>query len=186
MKASTKRLLVILGNFGLIFGSFFIYFSLIVPTYQEIQQIRGELESRRILHAEQQEAERVIEELEGEFVQLAIFREALSNNLPINEDIPSVLNQFQGIARLSRISLRSLSFQYLPLPQTEDLLVRPIGVIRVNVSLTGDYSGLKSFVSLLETNIRIMDLTSLRVDGGAGANPNNLIHNLIVDVYYQS
>jgi len=176
-----------MGNFGLIFGSFFVYFSLIVPTFQEIQELRIAVSSRQSIHAEQQDAEIAINNLQGEYTDKVDEREGFSKNLPVeDENIPSLLNQFQGIARLSGISLRSLSFQYLPLPQTEDLLLRPIGTIRVNVSLTGDYASLKSFVSHLETNIRLMDLSSLRVDGGAGANPNNLVHNLIVDVYYQS
>jgi|SRR3989344_872691 len=186
MKSSTRRLLVILASFGLIFGSFFVYFSLIVPTYQEIQKLRAELYSKQALYGDQQRAEEAVGKLVGQFQGLATFQELVSISLPRQADIPSILNQLQGIARLSQISLQSLSFQYLPLPQPKDALIQPIGVIRVNINLFGSYTSLKSYISALETNVRVIDLSSLKIDGGARANQANLIHNIIVDVYYQS
>ena len=176
---------MILGSFALIFGSFFVYFSLIVPTYQEIQQLRGELYARQSQYADQQRAEEAINKQVGVFRGLADIQEGISNSLPIEADIPSILNQIQGIARLSRISLQSLSFQYLSLPQPTDPLIQPVGVVRVDINIFGNYASLKSFISALETNVRIIDLNSLRVDGGAGSS-QNLTHNIVVDIYYQS
>lgn len=186
MKSSTKRLLVILGSFALMVASIYVYFSMILPAYDRIQQLRGERLSKQTLLNTQRSAEQAVNELITQFENLRTFQEIVSLSLPRDADIPVILNQIQGTARLSRVNLQSLSFQYLPLEETRNQLVQPIGVVRVSMVLLGNYEGIKEYISSLETNIRIMDLNSLKIDGGAKLTSDILTYNLVVDVYYQS
>lgn len=186
MKHSTKRLFVILGSFLLLVASVYVYFSLVVPSYNDVQQLRGERQAKQDLLNDQVAAETAVSELIDRFENLRIFQEVVSRSLPRNEDIPVILNQIQGMARLSDVNLQSSSFQYLALEDTGGRLVRPVGIVRMSISLVGSYEGIKDYISALETNVRVMDLNSLRIDGGARLNSNVLTYDLTVDVYYQS
>lgn len=188
MRSSTKRILVILGSFGLMMGSLYVYLSMIIPAYAEIQELRAERQTRLEILAKQTEAQNAINTLIGQYQSIAGTdqQRVIAAMLPTGIDIPSVVNQIQGMARTNALSIQSISFQYLPIKQGENDLVKSVGVIRVSQSLAGSYAAFKNYVQALETNVRLMDLNSLRIDAGARAIVRDVFsYNLVADVYYQ-
>ena len=82
--------------------------------------------------------------------------------------------------------IESFSFQYPPVRPSRASLAEPIGSLRVLVRMKGTYEQLKEYVSDLETNIRLIDVQTLRIEGGGIAGQESLIYNLVLDVYYQT
>jgi len=185
MKPSTYRLLSILGSVFLLIGAVVIYSNLVNPAYGEIQGLRDKREANAKLLQEQKEAIDAVNRLLNEYQSLAQIQENISMVLPNEENIPSIINQFQGLAKINSMDIESLSLQYPPLKSSTDSLIEPLGTVRATIRLNGDYRDLRPFLEDLETNIRLIDVYSLNVEGGGIPGRNKLIYNLVLDTYYQ-
>jgi len=89
------------------------------------------------------------------------------------------------LAKINSMDIESLSLQYPPLKSSTDSLIEPMGTVRATIRLNGDYRDLRPFLEDLETNIRLIDVYSLNVEGGGIPGRNKLIYNLVLDTYYQ-
>lgn len=185
MKPSTYRLLSILGSVFLLIGAVVIYSNFIRPAYDEIQNLRDKKKTSINFLQEQKEAIDAVNRLLNEYQSLAQIQENISMVLPNEENIPSIINQFQGLAKINNIDIESLSLQYPPLKSSTDLLIKPLGTVRATMRLNGDYRSLRPFLENLETNIRLTDVYSLNIEGGGIPGKNKLIYNLVLDTYYQ-
>lgn len=185
IKASTQRLIIIFGSFFLMIGCLYVFFSLIYPTYQDIQVLRAERDSKALLLSTQNEAAEKIGALLNQYSSLTTIQDALSLMMPIGTATSSLVNDIQGLAQSNSLALTGINFQYLPIRPSVQTVVRGVGTIRMGVTMTGTYVNLKNFISQLETNSRILDVSSLRADGGAVSNRDVLTYNLVVDAYYQ-
>ncbi|MEK7139551.1 MAG: type 4a pilus biogenesis protein PilO [Patescibacteria group bacterium] len=99
-------------------------------------------------------------------------RELMGAILPTTMDIPNLLAQVDGLARQSGLVLQSFSVAP-PDPKTKD----QSGIRVVAVSLTfgpGGYPQLKGLLDNIETNIRLLDLTSFTFDSVAQTLTMNL------------
>lgn len=186
MKPSTYRLLSILGSVFLLIAAVIVYSNLVRPAYDEIQKLRDKREANIKLLQEQQGAIEAVSRLLNEYQSLTEIQENISMALPNEEEVPSIINQLQGLAKISSLGVESLSLQYPPLkPSSADSLIKPLGTVRATVRLNGDYKNLRPFLEDLETNIRLMDIYSLSVEGGGIRGKTNLIYNIVLDTYYQ-
>lgn len=185
IKPSTERLIIIIGSFFLLVGTVYAFTSFVYPTFLEIQNLRAERQARIDLKTTQDDAEKAIGELTRQYAGLATTQEAFSLMLPIGPETPTLLNQLQGIAKNNSIRVNSMAFQYQPIKPAKNTLVQGIGVIRVTMSMNGRYESLKGFIAQMETNLRIIDLNSLRIDGGAVPRRETFDFNITADAYYQ-
>ena len=186
LKASTQRLIIILGSFGLMIGTVYMALSLIYPAFLDIQSLRAERQAKIDLKKSQDDAALKIGGLSKQYESLATTQDAFSLMLPITARGPALMNQLQGIARNNFMTLTALSFQYLPIKQVEKTIIQGVGTLRFNMTLSGTYDEMKAFVAQLETNVRVIDLNSLQVEGGAVPRKDTLEYNLIGDAYYQT
>lgn len=185
MKPSTYRLLSILGSSFLLIAAVIVYSNLVYPAYNEIQKLRDQRKADLNLLQEQGEAINAVNRLLSEYQSLAQIQENISMVLPNKEGVPSVINQLQGLARINNLNIDSLSLQYPPLKASADSLIKPLGTLRVTVRLNGDYKNLRPFLEDIETNIRLMDVYSLGIEGGGVPGKIKLTYNLVLDTYYQ-
>ncbi len=185
MKSSTYRLLSILGSSLLLIAAVIVYSNLVHPAYNEVQRLRDQRAANLNLLQEQSEAINVVQRLLSEYQSLAQIQENISTILPNKEEVPSVINQLQGLATVNNLNIESLSLQYPPLTTSADPLIKSLGTLRVTIRLNGDYKNLSPFLGDLETNIRLMDVYSLGIEGGGVPGKNKLIYNLVLDTYYQ-
>ncbi len=185
MKTSTKRILSI-ALAGLFFvGILVVYTSLIRPELTKIGGKRALLVSKETLFSNEQNAVTQVETLLGQFQNLAELQDTVSLALPLSANVTGALNQIQSIAKLSGVSVASFSVKPLAFAASKEPLVKRMGSFELNLSVAGSYDNLKTFVKSLETNVRIMNVTNMRLaplSTGAG---DNLNLTLTVDVYYQ-
>lgn len=187
MKSSTKRFYSLLAGVGLLFGALFVFSSLIQPQYNEIQRIRGEREAKAKLLGGYKATADALNQLLQKYQNVSELQATLSLSLPIGEKIPDIFNQVQGIAGLSDMKIDSISFQYLTVDYGDkSTILRPLGSLRVGMKLSGPYDSLKKFLGAVETNIRILDVNTLTVDGGALSKNPVLNYTVSLDTRYQS
>ncbi len=185
MKPAAQRLIGILSSLMLIIGSLFAYSSLLIPKYNDIQNLRGERSALTGLLDEEQQAVDAVQTLIRQYSSVADLREGLSVTLPGKEEVASMINQFQGIASSNGILMESLSIRPLAIePTGPEKIVRPVGALRVSMNLIGDYESLKKYLKAIETNVRIMDVQSIQVEN-AGFTAGPYEYQIEVDTYYQ-
>lgn len=184
MSQSTKRSYGVMASLLLIVGVGVIFFSLIVPKSSDIQALRGERLALKEAVQEEREAVEAVQALLNEYVSISDLQNNLSLSLPIEEEVPNIVNQLQGIAKLSGVVIESVSLQRLPIkPSRSGNLVTPVGTMEITMSLKSPYESLKLYLEGIETNIRIMDVVSINIEGGATS--EILSYTLVVKTYYQ-
>ncbi|MEX2054027.1 MAG: type 4a pilus biogenesis protein PilO [Candidatus Colwellbacteria bacterium] len=185
MKPAAQRLLGILTGMILIIASLAVYSALLVPKYKEVQNLRGERSALTGLLAQEQESVDAVQRLIRQYSSIADLRDSLAITLPNEEKTASIVNQFQGIASSNGILMDSLSIRPLAIaPRVNDFVVEPVGTLRVSMQLIGDYQALKAYLAALETNVRIMDVKSIRIENaGRSSGPYN--YQVEVDTYHQ-
>lgn len=178
MKSSAKRALSLLVSIVFFVVALVIYALLISPAYEEIVRLRGVLFGKRELIQEQRGAIDKVNSLIQKYQGTSNLQEVVNLSLPNNEELSSVFGQLYAIARFSGVSIEVFGVQPLALkPTKSSSLIKSLGTLRINLRLLGSYDSLKGFVRGLETNIRVMDLISIKKEGDT--------HNLVVDAYYQ-
>ena len=186
MRASTKRFYSILASIGLIVGSMYIYGSHIRPIYAEIQRLRGERLTEFSVLNDSRVTIEIVTELLRRHQGIAEIEDRLSLSLPFSEEITSLLNQIQGLAGMNNVQVNSMSFQHLPIAYGDSQsILKPVGSLRIIAQINGNYESIKAFLEGIETNVRVIDVRSLRISGGGAAANPTLSSQLIVDAYYQ-
>ena len=186
MKPSTYRLISILGSIGLLIGAVVVYSNFVMPTYSDIQVLKDKQLANENLLNDQKDAINAVNKLSAQYQSLTNIQNSVAMVLPSREEVPSVVQQIQGIAGVSGMTITGLSLQYPPIKAVpKDSLVKPVNIERITVKFTGDYRNLKSYLEGLETNIRLMDVNSISIDGGGIPGKTALNYILIIDSYYQ-
>jgi Tfp pilus assembly protein PilO len=186
MRPSTYRLLSILGSLAFLIGAIIVYTNLVQPAYSDVQTLRGKKAALQDTIAQDKQAVATVNNLVGQYQNLSQLRDSISNILPTEERVPEAVYQLQGIASARQMEIQSLSFQYLPMQATQaGSLVKPLGTLSVNIRIAGTYQNFKLFLSDLETNIRLMDVSSVKIEGGSVPGVDKLTYTVAIDTYYQ-
>jgi Tfp pilus assembly protein PilO len=184
MSGAAKRFYGVFGSVILIVAAGVVFFSFVVPKSREIQELRSERHALVEFVNEKNDAVGQVSELLNKYKSISALQETLSASLPTEEDVPGIVNQLQGLANLSGVVIDSLSLQFLSIrAQDNTATIEPVGTLRATVGIKGDYNSIKEYISLLETNIRIIDLNSMQISGGTEGNV--LSYEIVVDTYYQ-
>jgi len=184
MNPALKRLIGVTVSLTFFLGSIVIFTALIVPASNEIQDLRGEREALTSILEEENLRIEAVRKLFQQFGSLTTLHETLERALPTEEEIPNVINQLQGMANVSGVTIDSLdiTFPAIKAANSNDV-VRPLGEVQITFSLKGDYESVKSYLNGIETNVRIMDVQRLGIQGGV--ENNTLDYNIVVNAYYQ-
>ncbi len=184
MKPATKRLGSILISFAFLVGAIVLFNSLVLPEYGAIQELRGERNALDAVVEEEEQLVKTASRLLNEYQNASDIRRNLSLILPTEETDSGVINQVQGIARLTGVVIEGVNIEAAPLefPGTGSV-VEPVSTLKVAVRLRGSYEGLKSYIQSVETNARIIDVDSFVVGGGGTRDP--LRATLVIRTYYQ-
>lgn len=193
MRPSSKRLTSI-GLALIIFIVAFVFYSaLIKKEFTSIQQLRGEVGAKTQLLVEQQNAVSQIRSLLQQYEGVAQLQQTISLSLPQEEDLASVVAQFNAIANNGGVSIESINVSVAPIQATAtSSLVYGYGVSKFNLRVIGSYEAFKSFIQSLETNVRLMDVKSIKLGSmstaGTGQKTQQNIFNydLSVETYYQT
>jgi len=187
MESSKKRLGTVIGGMLILLLSGMMYFLLVKPAYKEVQALRSEKESRHETLVNEQETLQEIKRINEKYSALPRVKETFAAMVPNGEDTPSLINQIQSMAKVYSTKIDSITLQYgVSQPEKKNVepsALKPVAALRVGLAVKGSYEGIKSFISALETNIRIMDLVSFRVNETSSGGSTQ--YNLTFDTYYQ-
>ncbi|MBM3256972.1 MAG: hypothetical protein FJY98_01430 [Candidatus Liptonbacteria bacterium] len=171
MKQSTKRLLSIVFSLLLIAGAFLLFFNFTQPAYGEVQKLKAEVKVREAFVSNQQQTVKKVQQLISSYNNQAELRDLLSLTLPLKSDMTGGFAQLAGLVQGETLGGQSYqitagekaaSSREAEVPIASNLL-RPLGTVKYQVSFSGSYDNLKSFLEKLESNVRIFDVTSLSV-----------------------
>ena len=187
MRASTKRFLTLLASLALLLATIGVYALLLRPAYAQINQLRGDLASKRDAVETQTKIVAQVKELLDRYQSVAGVQQGIAPALPDTVSYPTLIEQVTGLAQFSQLSVEGVSLALLPFKQVSEAGtgagVLVIGVVELTVNLAGSYEALKLFLQTIETNIRVMDIVRLAVTGpGKGG----FAYTLTLDAYYQS
>ena len=189
----------------LLVASLMTYFQFITPAYDETQQIKSKQLGRSFFLKEEQSTIEKVQGLISSYQTQGQIQNAVSLSLPTNPDIGGALAQIYGISKNSGLVFQSASISSLSIQSVDSgaplrdgtgesvavapsfSLQKPIGSVSFNVRLNGSYEGLKDFLDLLQTNIRIFDVKTLSISpaGASGASIGIFNYDLSVVAYYQ-
>lgn len=191
MRASTKRVTSLLIAFLLIIMTIALYSLFLGPALNEVSDLRGRIAAQSSLLSTQKDAVQKFQQLKTLYSdQYKNLDNNLANTLPTKEEVPAVVNQIQALSRVSNLALQTLTFKYASLKPTgkASALVKPIGTLIVTLQTAGSYEGLKSFLKGIETNIRVMDVVSIKsnpIRKEENVVQNLFLHTIEVETYYQ-
>jgi len=132
--------------------------------------------------------------------QQNILKEANTDKIkeifPKDPGVPDLLVQVQNIAYKSGASLRNISFNVNDDSANKSLLTAKTSTLRgeavnglptvdISASVIGIYSSIKSFLSLIENNVRIMDISSINLSVPQSDNAIEISADLSISAYFK-
>ena len=175
----------------LLVGALAVYAFFVRPAYDGVTALRGTLIAKQKLFGDKQAAVKKVQSLIMQYQGAGNLQDAISLSLPQNEEVSSVFNQLQAIAASNGMAVEVFNVQPLAMRSDDSgdgkqlSLVRPLGTLRLSLRLTGSYGAFKDFIRGLETNIRAMDLVSMKVEPIGVRGGDNFSYTLVADTYYQ-
>jgi len=195
LRASTKRtgsLFVSVLFFVFAFASYSLF---VQPELAIIAELRGTLQSKMELLEQQRTVNEQVKNLLSRFKSVSNLESIVSMAIPVNEDFGALLHQLNTLAGSSGLTVAGIDFRSLSLPrsrrrtesQSAAIPETPTrGRVAMEVSLQGSYAALKSFLKLIETNVRILDVKNLSLAAVDQANIRDLFtYRVLIEGYFQ-
>jgi len=184
MNPTKSRSLVVVSILLLLIGVGIVFFGFIIPKVKEAQKLRGERHALGVVVKEEAETIKAVQVLLDKYINIPQLQDSLSLSLPTEERVPSIVNQIQGIAGLSGVVIESINLRTLPIEPTRGKsLIKAVGTIEITVKAQSSYESLKQYIEGIETNMRIMDIRSIRASDEDGGGV--LSYTMVVNTYYQ-
>lgn len=166
-------------------------FDFVEPEYANFQTLKGQLAGdQSFLQSETQavaQAQTLITQYQGQ-TQSA---QTVALAVPTGENLADALAQVYGIAANSGIVVQGVSISAPTLDSqtaSSSALVQPLGTLTFQLSAVGSYEALQSFLTGLQTNVRIFDVKALSISpvvNIAGKSQDVFNYSMTVATYYQ-
>lgn len=194
MKHSTARLISFTVAAIFLIATLVVFLRLVRPAYGEAQELKAQKLSRENFYKNQQTTLAEVKKIVAEYKGGGTPQAAVSLAFPQYKDEANVLNQIETMASRNNLAVQNITISTPGSRQTSaakrpgatSTLVKPIGVISVQLRIAGTYASMKSFISAIETNIRIMDITALSVTPVGRSNQDFYTFDINFDSYYQN
>ncbi len=196
MKPSTKRALSILFSVFFLIATIVVYSSLIEPEMGNSSELQSEVASKTNAYQNQKAAVSQVSKLISQFQNAAQLQQTLSLAMPIGPSVTDALNQWYTISQNSQASVQSLNIKLgKTLTSSNQPLAKGMGTITVDLGIVGTYDAVKQFLTSVESNARLINVTSFDfkplVSGGQGSTTqspsSNQLYSLqmTVNTFYQ-
>ena len=192
MKSSTRRLLSFVIACLFLFVALIVFLNFLRPAYHEAQVLKGQRVSLQNFISNQEatiaQVERVIKEYEGSQNP----KEVVTMALPRAKNEAELLNQLSVLADKNALAIQNVNVNppgsraASRTGVSSSTLVKPLNVISVQMRVAGSYLAFKSFLSAIETNLRIMDVGGIAVQPVGRSNQDFYNFDITVQSYYQN
>ncbi len=164
MKTSSKRILSILFSALFLMATLIVYGNLIQPAIEASSEKQSVVASKQNLFDDQKTVVSQVSKLIGELQNAAQLQQTLSFVIPVGEGVTNILNQWEGIAGTSQVTIQSLHIKPpAALLGTKQAFLKRPGNFEIEASVSGTYEGLKQFLRALESSTRITNISSFDV-----------------------
>jgi|GEM_PF-6102289 len=166
MKASTKRLLSIFLALALIGAAAFIVLNQSLGKWKKLQGIRQEVAEKTAVRNQLVQIAAKAQELLARFEDVDRQAEPISRAVPAGPKLPEALAILGALASQNNLSLGQVSF--------DDILIRPDTAsaatpravpVKVLMTLTGRYTDFKNWLKAIESELRLMDVEEIGIQG---------------------
>jgi len=157
---------------GVLVISILLAFTVLWPQYQAIQQSRSDFKASQQELQEQRDFIRSIDRKITELQTQQVHEQELDVILPADESFEDALRIFHQTADRTGITINSLNNRSSA-AQSDIRTARARGgttsipnnitPLAASMNLTGSYQQFRQFIEILEQSIRLMDVTSLRL-----------------------
>lgn len=168
--------------------AFFAFFA-IRPTLVTIASLVKEIEDKQMINQKLQEKINALTLAQAEHATATSELPLVEEALPQEPNIPLFIRQLETLAVQNGVSLRTIQFGQVNLRGkllSEPNSVKKEGASNVpfNLSVSGRYQSLKSFLQSLESLRRFVVISSFAFKSGEGEERELLILNVTGDAYY--
>ena len=180
-----------MGSAAFLVAAMMIYSLFIRPEYELVNELRGMFIAKSNLLTEQQSIISQVQSLLAQYQGSASIQRAVSLALPTKEEAAGIFSQLQALAQANDLTIEVFGLQSQPTKSVNNSrgainVVKDLGVLQASLKVSGGYDNFKNFLQGVETNIRVMDLISLKMEKVNRANGNFFIYNLVLNTYYQT
>ena len=164
---------------GLVALAFIGAWGWILPEYNKISELNLALEERQVLYDSRSAIVKRIQDLDKEYRERAADVTRISSVLPSKKSVAEMISAIDKLSTQSGLQLSSATVTGKPSTGQESYSFLPI-----EMTMSGSYPGLVSFLQSAEKNLRIIDITSMDAAAGAADNPGLLNFSLKGNAYY--
>jgi Tfp pilus assembly protein PilO len=180
MKQESKRLTSIILAALILAAALVAYFEFIVPSYTNLETVKGQEESEQALLANENQIVTQGKALLATYQNDASSSQSVALALPVGQDVSGALAQIYGIASNANVTVQGTAISIQAVQATPAAvqtdgstgsqlgnaaatgsIVKPTGTISFQVTGSGSYESIKAFLQELETNIRIFNVTAI-------------------------
>lgn len=167
-------------------GTLVVYSTFISPEIDRVSQLRGELMASQAMRDTQKAATNDVQALVTKIDAQGDVRKTIDLALPVGADMTEGLHQLNGMIGVSRVTLTNFQITPTTPEASKEPLVKRLGKLNVTMEVMGNYEGIRGFISLLETNVRVMNIQSF--DIGTDMNmpiAGQYASKIVGEMYYQ-
>lgn len=162
------------------------------PTAQTIIYLRREIADKTVLNEQMENKITALIEAQSAYETIVDRLPVLTQALPENPDAVILARQLRNLANISGASISALQIPSLPVLGTEATSgaklaqPKPLEEYAISLTLTGEYSAIKTFIDGLLNLRRITNLNSVsvRLSSGDKLTSNNLMAVVKLVSYY--
>ena len=155
-----------------------MFWMLTLPAYDQVMNLRSALADRNSILDNRTAIINNIKTLTKQYADRSADIQRFSNLVPADKGTAELVSTIEAMANQSGITLTGLSLAGSQNPTQNAYVPQPI-----DMSLTGTYPSFRTFLSLLETNLRIMDVISMNINQTT-VNSSNLGFQIKANAYY--
>jgi hypothetical protein len=193
MKHATQRLFSFGIGIVLIVAALVLFFNFVQPAYSEAQALKAEKMSQDNFFLNQQNTLKQVQAAVAAYQGDGNPQTSANLALPSRKDEANVLNQVSVLSQNYQLAVQSITMTTPGAKATKAAkagatasLTKPVGVMNMQLRAAGSYQNIKSFLSSLESNIRIMDVTGLVLTPVGKSNQDYYTLDVSVAAYYQN
>jgi Tfp pilus assembly protein PilO len=194
MKPATKRFASIVISLMFLSGALVVYFTFIQGEYEATMIEKAQRDTRQQFVVEQTENIKKIQELINSYNDRVAAQHVVSIAVPVGPDTASLIAQMNTLA--SQYNLQFSSFtvantsaaaqnnQSSTRSGATEIIRRSLNSLTFQVRLAGSYASIKSFLSSIENNLRVMDVKTFSMSP-VDPTRDSYTADVAITTYYQ-
>lgn len=166
------------------------------PAFEKVTDTRNKIKIIKNTIEEKEELSVKVEQLKEVYNARQEDIKKLYYVLPEKQQVPELIVQFETLASGNGLFLEEIAIepkQRKPAPDEEEKteksirekILNQVNVLEASLVLSGNYQSFKNFLSSLEQNVRLMDVTKIEISSKKGEENAVLNFKVVLETYYQ-